>query len=72
MDASSTVPLPANEPNLGYAPDSPERGELEKRLVDLQSEQHRADRHHRRRDAVPAAARSSSSCSRTTTSTCSA
>ena len=40
MDASSTVPLPANEPNLGYAPDSPERGELEKQLVTLQSEQH--------------------------------
>jgi 1-pyrroline-5-carboxylate dehydrogenase len=40
MDALSTVPFPANEPNLGYAPDSPERGELEKQLVALQSDQH--------------------------------
>jgi 1-pyrroline-5-carboxylate dehydrogenase len=39
MDASSTVPAPVNEPNLGYAPGSSERADVEKRLVELQSEQ---------------------------------
>jgi 1-pyrroline-5-carboxylate dehydrogenase len=39
MDASSTVPTPVNEPNLGYAPGSSERADVEKRLVELQSEQ---------------------------------
>ena len=39
MDATSTVPTPVNEPNLGYAPGSSERAEVEKRLVELQSDQ---------------------------------
>ena len=39
MDAFSTVPAPVNEPNLDYAPGSPERAELEQRLVELQKEQ---------------------------------
>jgi 1-pyrroline-5-carboxylate dehydrogenase len=39
MDATSTVPTPVNEPNLGYAPGSSERADVEKRLVELQSEQ---------------------------------
>ncbi len=36
MDASSTVPAPVNEPNLDYAPGSPERAALEQKLVELQ------------------------------------
>ncbi len=36
MDAISTVPTPINEPNLGYAPGSPERAALEQKLVELQ------------------------------------
>jgi 1-pyrroline-5-carboxylate dehydrogenase len=39
MDAISTVPTPVNEPNLDYAPGSPERASLEQRLSDLQKEQ---------------------------------
>jgi len=31
-------PTPANEPNLSYAPGSPEREELKRRLADMQSE----------------------------------
>ncbi len=37
MDLVSTVPAPTNEPVLGYAPGSPERAELERRLVELQA-----------------------------------
>jgi 1-pyrroline-5-carboxylate dehydrogenase len=39
MEAQSTVPAPVNEPNLSYAPGSAERADVEKRLVELQSEQ---------------------------------
>jgi 1-pyrroline-5-carboxylate dehydrogenase len=39
MDALSRVPFPTNEPNLDYAPGSPERAELEQRLSELQKEQ---------------------------------
>ncbi|HET7172774.1 MAG TPA: L-glutamate gamma-semialdehyde dehydrogenase [Nocardioidaceae bacterium] len=38
MDAVTTVPFPSNEPNLSYAPGSPERALLEMRLVELQKE----------------------------------
>lgn len=37
MDAIATVPEPVNEPNLGYAPGSPERAEVERRLEVLQA-----------------------------------
>jgi 1-pyrroline-5-carboxylate dehydrogenase len=40
MDAVSTVPAPVNEPNLSYAPGSPERAEVEKRLAELRGERH--------------------------------
>jgi len=36
MDAISTVPKPTNEPNLDYAPGSPERLEVESKLLELQ------------------------------------
>ena len=36
MDAISTVPQPTNEPNLDYAPGSPERLEVESKLLELQ------------------------------------
>jgi 1-pyrroline-5-carboxylate dehydrogenase len=36
MDAISTPPTPVNEPNLDYAPGSPERAALEQKLVELQ------------------------------------
>jgi 1-pyrroline-5-carboxylate dehydrogenase len=36
MDAFPTVPAPVNEPNLHYAPGSPERAALEQKLVELQ------------------------------------
>ncbi|MBA3233369.1 MAG: L-glutamate gamma-semialdehyde dehydrogenase [Propionibacteriales bacterium] len=36
MDAIVSVPSPVNEPNLHYAPGSPERAELEMRLIELQ------------------------------------
>ncbi len=39
MDAITSLPSPVNEPNLDYAPGSPERSELEVRLVELQKEQ---------------------------------
>jgi delta-1-pyrroline-5-carboxylate dehydrogenase, group 1 len=35
MDAITNVPVPANEPVLGYAPGSPEREALEKRVKEL-------------------------------------
>src|SRR5215211_5421867 len=39
MDAITEVPRPVNEPNLHYAPGSPERAELEAALVELQKTQ---------------------------------
>ncbi len=36
MDAYPTVPAPTNEPNLDYAPGSPEREALTQKLVELQ------------------------------------
>ncbi|MFD7828921.1 L-glutamate gamma-semialdehyde dehydrogenase [Kitasatospora sp. NPDC059803] len=39
MDAVTEVPLPVNEPVLGYAPGSPERGRLVRRLDELAAEQ---------------------------------
>jgi 1-pyrroline-5-carboxylate dehydrogenase len=36
MDAFATVPTPVNEPNLDYAPGSPERAALELKLVEMQ------------------------------------
>jgi 1-pyrroline-5-carboxylate dehydrogenase len=39
MDAITEVPRPVNEPNLHYAPGSPERTELEAALVELQKTQ---------------------------------
>jgi 1-pyrroline-5-carboxylate dehydrogenase len=39
MDAITHPPAPVNEPNLGYAPGSPERAELERELEHLQSRQ---------------------------------
>ena len=70
MDAITYPPAPTNEPNLTYAPGSPEREALVAEIEKL--EQHRARPHgpHRRRLARPAAVRRSRSCSRTTTSTC--
>ncbi|GDY32308.1 L-glutamate gamma-semialdehyde dehydrogenase [Gandjariella thermophila] len=38
MDAVTQVPAPANEPVLGYAPGSPERARLERRLAELAAE----------------------------------
>jgi len=35
VDAFTTVPVPVNEPVRGYAPGSPERGELQQRLSEL-------------------------------------
>ena len=40
MDAITHVPAPVNEPNLHYAPDSPERSALEAELARLQGKQH--------------------------------
>jgi 1-pyrroline-5-carboxylate dehydrogenase len=40
MDAITQVPKPVNEPNLHYAPDSPERSALEAELARLQGKQH--------------------------------
>ena len=37
MDAITQPPAPVNEPNLGYAPGSPERAELERELERQQS-----------------------------------
>ncbi|MCX4685803.1 L-glutamate gamma-semialdehyde dehydrogenase [Kitasatospora purpeofusca] len=38
MDAVTDVPVPGNEPVLGYAPGSPERGRLVRRLDELAAE----------------------------------
>jgi 1-pyrroline-5-carboxylate dehydrogenase len=40
MDALFTVPQPVNEPVFGYAPGSPERASLQKRLAELANEKH--------------------------------
>ena len=39
MDAITRTPAPVNEPNLGYAPGSPERAELERELARQESRQ---------------------------------
>ena len=39
MDAITSVPVPANEPVKFYAPGSPERESLQKRIAELESEQ---------------------------------
>ncbi|SDD21902.1 L-glutamate gamma-semialdehyde dehydrogenase [Actinokineospora iranica] len=38
MDAVSSVPVPANEPIKPYAPGSPERASLQRRIADLEGE----------------------------------
>ncbi|GAA4869762.1 L-glutamate gamma-semialdehyde dehydrogenase [Saccharopolyspora cebuensis] len=38
VDAITSVPVPANEPVQGYAPGSPERESLQKRIAELESE----------------------------------
>ena len=48
MDAISTPPAPTNEPNLDYAPGSPERAAVEAELAHLAAAPGRPDRHHRR------------------------
>ncbi len=40
MDAVTRVPVPINETVRMYAPGSPERASLEKRLVELAGEKH--------------------------------
>ena len=40
MDAITDAPAPVNEPNLSYAPGSPERATLEAELARLQGKQH--------------------------------
>ncbi|MFW6205236.1 MAG: L-glutamate gamma-semialdehyde dehydrogenase [Actinomycetota bacterium] len=40
MDAVTQVPFPHNEPVLSYAPGTPERAELERKLVELGSQRH--------------------------------
>ncbi|WP_091678856.1 L-glutamate gamma-semialdehyde dehydrogenase [Amycolatopsis marina] len=40
MDAVTTVPTPANEPVLTYAPGTPERESLQRRVAELESEKH--------------------------------
>ncbi|GAB3486365.1 L-glutamate gamma-semialdehyde dehydrogenase [Nocardiopsis coralliicola] len=40
MDAVTRVPAPVNEPNLGYAPGSPERAELAAEIARLESSEH--------------------------------
>jgi 1-pyrroline-5-carboxylate dehydrogenase len=39
MDAVTNVPIPGNEPVRGYAPGSPERGALERKIKELAGEQ---------------------------------
>ena len=43
MDAVTTPPAPTNEPNLTYAPGTPERDELAAQIESLQSEQRALD-----------------------------
>jgi 1-pyrroline-5-carboxylate dehydrogenase len=40
MDAITSVPIPANEPVRSYAPGSPERESLQKRIAELKSQRH--------------------------------
>jgi 1-pyrroline-5-carboxylate dehydrogenase len=40
MDAVTHVPFPANEPVLTYAPDTPERAEVEAKLAELAAQRH--------------------------------
>ena len=40
MDAVTSVPTPANEPVRGYAPGSPERESLQRRIAELEGERH--------------------------------
>src|SRR5680860_487973 len=40
MDSITSAPAPVNEPNLDYAPGSPERAKLETELVNLAGKQH--------------------------------
>ncbi|MEU6152243.1 L-glutamate gamma-semialdehyde dehydrogenase [Actinosynnema sp. NPDC047251] len=40
MDAVTSVPDPANEPVRGYAPGSPERESLQRRVAELEGERH--------------------------------
>jgi 1-pyrroline-5-carboxylate dehydrogenase len=40
MDAVSSVPEPINEPVRGYAPGSPERESLQRRIAELEGERH--------------------------------
>ena len=73
MDAITFPPAPINEPNLTYAPGSPERAALVAELEKLQEDRSiDLTATHRRHAGDAAAAPRSRSCSRTTTSTCSA
>ncbi|SHG45854.1 L-glutamate gamma-semialdehyde dehydrogenase [Streptoalloteichus hindustanus] len=40
MDAVTSVPNPSNEPIHGYAPGTPERESLQKRIAELEADQH--------------------------------
>jgi 1-pyrroline-5-carboxylate dehydrogenase len=40
MDAVTQVPMPVNEPVLTYAPDTPERAQVQLRLIELTTERH--------------------------------
>jgi 1-pyrroline-5-carboxylate dehydrogenase len=40
MDAVTQVPMPVNEPVLTYAPDTPERAQVQLRLIELTAERH--------------------------------
>ena len=40
MDAVSSVPAPSNEPVRGYAPGSPERESLQRRIAELEGDKH--------------------------------
>ena len=71
MDAITHPPAPVNEPNLTYAPGTPERKELEAEIDRLERKQHDLKAHIGGRGGRAAGRRSRSS-SPTTTSTCSA
>jgi 1-pyrroline-5-carboxylate dehydrogenase len=40
MDAVTQVPMPVNEPVLAYAPDTPERAQVQLRMTELAAERH--------------------------------
>jgi 1-pyrroline-5-carboxylate dehydrogenase len=40
MDAVTQVPMPVNEPVLSYAPDTPERAQVQLRMTELAAERH--------------------------------